>query len=131
MKNKINWNKVGWRTLQFLVLLILNAATIAFLVMKVVDYGDTGIPYWIVMTTKLGNLYNDYPSILNFYEYHWYWKWVVYAFMFFGWLCSFGFIKLLYRNHREDKQNKLQNENQEKQNKALLDSVQKIMEGKK
>ncbi len=132
MKNKINWNKVGWRTLQFLVLLIINAATIAFIVLHMIDFGDSGLSYWLVMSNNISKN-PAFSEVLDkfHYVYHWYNKFLVYLFMLIGWLMSYGFIKLLYKNHREDKQNKLQNENQEKQNKALLDSVQKIMEGKK
>ncbi len=115
---KINWNKVGWRTLQALTINIFNGATWFWIVANFVGNQEVDLGKY-----KIDVSYFDLLS--------WWQHGLVYLFMVIGVLLTFGFVKLLYRNHREDKQLEKQAQVQENQSKVLLENIQKIVEGKK
>ena len=145
----INWKQIGWRTLQGFILFIINGATFAFIVMNminldiVIEGKSFELSYWEALSNKtlynLVELLGDKNIVLNnLPDYHWYNTMLVYLFMILGILCSYAFIKILYKNHKENKQNQRQEqlelrkiEAQEKQNDKISQILDKHFGGKK
>lgn len=151
---KIDWKKVGWRTLQVLLIIVINGATIAWFVMNCISVGElngSDISYWDCMISKpLFQMIQDtiaqgdtskFIQWVTPPEYHFYNKFLVYIFMLAGYVLTFLFIKLLYNNHREDKKEAKEDERQvafinamksmTKSEKQVDKEVDKIMKGVK
>ena len=126
--------KILWRIFQVLGMIIINGATIAFIVMNCVNISANkfDISYWDALSSK--PLYNTMTEILNenvankewlqsivnkLPEYHWYNKFLVYFFILLGWIGTFFWIKRLYKNHKELKIMKLQTAEQIKVQEAI------------
>ena len=133
MKKKINWKQVGWRVLQAIVILILNSASIVYIIGSVVPYETI---------TK-----NDVEFKLSWIDYlklsdrvEWYQFFLIWLFIIIGVVLTIFFIKLLWKNKQLNKDRELENkkyeleqkklEQQEKAHKELSDRIEKIMRGK-
>ncbi len=148
---KIDWKKVGWRTLQVLLIIIINGATVAWFVMNCIDLGQlngTSVSYWDAISSKplfeLMKQTSDNAWIkqwANAHPYHFWYKFLVYIFMLVGYILTFLFIKLLYNNHRENKNQEREDIRSEnfinamksmtKSEKQVDKEVDKIMKGVK
>ncbi len=116
MKNikEWDWKKIGWRTLQVIFIIIMNCGSIAWFTMNCIDIGE---PF------KLANervVQMDFFSALPIY-----YKMLTIGIAILGWFVSYSFIKLLYKNHREDKNFKKQNEMDNKKLEKLADKIMK------
>lgn len=112
MKKKIDWKNIGWRTLQFIILILLNTPIIFFIVCKIVDVETTNfgsVSLWNALTIK----------VFEYSGYHWYNDFVVYLFIIVGICLSIGFIKFLYRNKKEKDKIDKDNENSKMWNKTF------------
>lgn len=116
------WKKIGYLTLLALILIIINAASIAWLVMNF--YGDVNTTISIAGIDREINV--AFWDTLS-YKY----KAITYALMVLGGFGSFGFIKLFYKNNRETKHRQEDKEAAKQQTDAFTKTIEKIMEGKK
>lgn len=130
-----NWKQIGWRVLQALIILILNGATIFFMIANMIEVGGGEASWWEALTVKYVAKQLDLISI-----YHWYNDLLVFLFMILGFVATFFFIKLLWKNKQANKDRELENKKyeletkklqaQEKAHKELSDRIEKIMRGK-
>ena len=111
-KKKIDWKNVGWRTLQFLIILILNAPTILLVLCKIIEV-DTlhfgSVSLWNALTIK----------VFGYSGYHWYNDFIIYIFIIIGIILTIMFIKFLYKNNKDKKKEKKEDEKTEMWNKTF------------
>lgn len=118
----MNWKKAGYIFLLAFIVFVLNGASIAWLVMNF--YGDTNVILDIAGAHRELNV--AFWDTLS-YKY----KAITYALMVFGGFGSFGFIKLFYKNNRQTKQRKEDQQLAKAQTDAFTKTIEKIIEGKK
>lgn len=113
MKNW-NWNKIGWRALQVLIVLILNTPLWVYLIGSFVPYASFG-------EFKLSWI--DYLRLSDKVE--WYHIWLLYIFLVVGVVVSVMFIKWLYEAGRKKKQHQELLEAQKEQTAAIVQAISK------
>lgn len=118
-KKQIDWKNVGWRFLQFLIILILLSPIIVYIVLSNVEFSDTGLNYYLVMSNKEIVEIMKQKGLILWYNYHWYYKFLLWFFMVFGVILIVVFIKFLYRNNKDKKKEAIENERNEKWNKTF------------
>lgn len=106
---KINWKKIFLRIGQSVIICFFNAASFVWLIMNFV--GDQDIVYG----SKVVNV--SFFDTLDFK-----WKALIYLLMVLGIVVSYVFLKFLYKNHRQTKQNEIEDKR--------IDKFTKILEGK-
>lgn len=102
---KINWNKIGWRALQVLIIILLNGCGIAILAMMFVGNGTIVVE---ILGIKKEISYSFFEALETTQ------KAGIILGEVIGLLGSVGLIKFIYTQHREDKR-------VEKQTKELKD----------
>lgn len=113
MKNW-NWNKIGWRALQVLIVLILNTPLWVYLIGSFVPYASFG-------EFKLSWI--DYLRLSDKVE--WYHIWLLYIFLVVGVVISVMFIKWLYEAGRKKKQHQELLDAQKEQTAAIVQAISK------
>lgn len=111
MKNW-NWNKIGWRALQVLIVLILNTPLWVYLIGSFVPYASFG-------EFKLSWI--DYLRLSDKVE--WYHIWLLYIFLVVGVVISVMFIKWLYEAGKKKKQHQELLDAQKEQTAAIVNSI--------
>lgn len=119
MKNW-NWNKIGWRALQVLIVLILNTPLWVYLIGSFVPYASFG-------EFKLSWI--DYLRLSDKVE--WYHIWLLYIFLVVGVVISVMFIKWLYEAGKKKKQHQELLEAQKEQTAAIVQAISKEQEKNK
>lgn len=119
MKNW-NWNKIGWRALQVLIVLILNTPLWVYLIGSFVPYASFG-------EFKLSWI--DYLRLSDKVE--WYHIWLLYIFLVVGVVISLMFIKWLYEAGKKKKQHQELLEAQKEQTAAIVQAISKEQEKNK
>lgn len=109
---KIDWKQVGWRFLQFLILLVLNSGLMFFIISKIVDvdtpkFGEVSL--WNALTIK----------VFEYSGYAWYNDFLIYLSIIVGVILSIMFIKFLYKNRRE----KIRDEKKIKETDQLITKI--------
>lgn len=113
MKNW-NWNKIGWRALQVLIVLILNTPLWVYLIGSFVPYASFG-------EFKLSWI--DYLRLSDKVE--WYHIWLLYIFLVVGVVISVMFIKWLYEAGKKKKQHQELLDAQKEQTAAIVQAISK------
>lgn len=118
MKNfkEWNWNQIGWRILQAIIIFIANGGSFAWLIMNF--YGD--VPVEIIMLGVKQTINVAFWDTLDFK-----WKALVYGCMVIGVILSVLFIKFLYKNKKDKKYQQESNEKLDK----IADRIIKKSEG--
>lgn len=142
MKVKLN-KKAMWILLIVILVIIMNGATIAWIVMNCIDIGgdNLNISYWDAISNKaIYELVDKTNLNIPIPKYHFYSKFLVYIFMLLGYIASFIFFKFLYKHNlykkeRELKEKEIELKEQEiksnkENNKEFMDKIEKIMKGK-
>lgn len=109
---KVDWKQVGWRFLQFLIVLLLNTPLILFIVFKIVDVETAkfgSVSLWNALTIK----------VFEYSGYHWYNDFLIYLFMILGIILTIMFVKFLYKNNKDKKKEKKEDEKSEMWNKTF------------
>lgn len=119
MKNW-NWNKIGWRALQVLIVLILNTPLWVYLIGSFVPYASFG-------EFKLSWI--DYLRLSDKVE--WYHIWLLYIFLVVGVVISVMFIKWLYEVGKKKKQHQELLDAQKEQTAAIVQAISKEQEKNK
>lgn len=119
MKNW-NWNKIGWRALQVLIVLILNTPLWVYLIGSFVPYASFG-------EFKLSWI--DYLRLSDKVE--WYHIWLLYIFLVVGVVISVMFIKWLYEAGKKKKQHQELLDAQKEQTAAIVQAISKEQEKNK
>ena len=96
---KLDWKELGWMSLKVLIVLVLLSPLIVLIVLYNVDFEDTGINYYLIMSNKkLVDLMHESGKIL-WYQYHWYWKFILWScVILFSFVGNALFFKMLYSN---------------------------------
>lgn len=118
----MNWKKFGYIVLLCFILLVINGATFAWLVMNF--YGD--LDTTIIIAGVKRHLNVAFWDTLDFK-----FKAITYALMFLGAFGSYGFIKLFYKNNRESKQIERERKEKKETNDSNMRIIEKIIEGKR
>ncbi len=113
MKNikEWDWKKIGWRALQSLLCVLLNTSSIMLFTQMWLERPQTIDGIQMIRVNCLNNDWYDKPLMI--------------LFAIVGLILTYGFVKLLYRNHREDKNLKKQSDMQDKQIEKLADKIMK------
>lgn len=111
MKNW-NWNKIGWRALQVLIVLILNTPLWVYLI-------GSMVPYARFEEFKLSWI--DYLRLSD--KVAWYHIWLLYIFLVVGVVISAMFIKWLYEAGKKKKQHQELLDAQKEQTAAIVNSI--------
>lgn len=114
-----NWNQIGWRILQAIIIFIANGGSFAWLIMNF--YGD--VPVEITMLGVKQTINVAFWDTLDFK-----WKALVYGCMVIGVILSILWIKLLWKNKQAKKDRELEKEKNDKLEK-LADKIIKKSEG--
>lgn len=87
----MNWKKF-WKIIGYISLvLILNAAIITFIILQVIDFEGTNMPYYQVLSNNyIVDMLHDQGKI-QWYEYHWYNKFLLWLFMILGPILTIAF----------------------------------------
>lgn len=118
-KKQIDWKNVGWRFLQALIILLMLSPIIVYIVLNNVDFSDTGLNYYLVMSNKEIVEIMQEKGLILWYDYHWYYKFLLWLFMILGAILTIVFIKFLYKNNKEKKREQKDDEKNEKWNKTF------------
>lgn len=94
---KINWNNVGWRTLQGFIVAVLNTPLYVLIAGVAQDKR-------IEINGKL------YDRVLPWFNQEWYQIGLICLFAILGVMISISFIKYVYDLYRADKRERLKNE---------------------
>lgn len=113
----MNWKKIGWRIFQFFLILILNTSSITWLITNVVGNQtvtisiggvnkEVDVSFWDTLSLK--------------------WRVLVLVFAVIGVVLSILFIKLLWKNHREDTRLRREDKQQELLHKEKMLKLMKL-----
>lgn len=125
-KKQIDWKQIGWRFLQALIILLMLSPIIVYIVLNNVDFSDTGLNYYLVMSNKEIVEIMQEKGLILWYDYHWYYKFLLWLFMILGVILTIVFIKFLYKNNKERKNREYDQEREDARNAKLSKTIDKI-----